>query len=56
MGKTANAMKHGSRSTYVNKGCRCSSCRKANRDYQRPYMRSVYKLSKFKRRNGGIAG
>lgn len=30
-------MKHGSRTTYAKKGCRCSSCRRANADYIRAY-------------------
>lgn len=40
--------KHGLRSTYTNHGCRCEPCSKANRDYQRPYMRLLYQL----KRNG----
>jgi len=39
-------MKHGTRSTYTNYKCRCPACKKANRDYQRPYMRSIYKVRK----------
>jgi hypothetical protein len=40
---------HGRRSTYTNHGCRCEACAKANRDYQRPYMRGVYKRARGER-------
>jgi len=29
---------HGLRSSYVNLGCRCALCKRANTEYMRPYM------------------
>lgn len=43
MAKNGKSLKHGRRGTYTNRGCRCEACSKANRDYQRPYMRVAYK-------------
>lgn len=34
------ALEHGDRGMYTKMKCRCPECTKANRDYQREYMRT----------------